>query len=310
VVKSMINLSLLPKETRDQIELKEATDMTFNRFVDEAYSDIWWNLLAERADPDYQHSMLASLVGGQGSGKSNAAISMCCFMDPTFNVDRIYFGYDELVKDRHKLQPNTAVLVDEQSELFGLDSHRVSIVLQNLKEQLRKKSIHFFFCSPTLYPESKTSMYIIETMFIDFEEQECYAALKTREGLTLGHIKIPHPLKILEDGSSYATQELMDAYEERAQMVMENKLFQRAEKVYVNKMGYIPQSTLIQIINKIYPEYHAGVVPLEIAGRIKLDKELSGEWEVSGRSVKKEDRSRKPLKKPMRPMRLMRKKNG
>jgi hypothetical protein len=55
-------------------------------------------------------------------------------------------------------------------------------------------------------------------------------------------------------------------------------------------MGYIPNNTLIQLINKIFPEYQAGVVPVEIAGRIKLEKELAGVWEVAGKITRK-DRS-------------------
>ena len=314
---SMIDINSLPKEVRDIIELKEATDMTFSRFVDEDYSDIWWNILAERANPNVEHSIICSVTGMQGAGKSSAVIAMACFMDPNFSVEHIYFGYDQLVYNRHKLKPNSVVIVDEQSEQYGLDSHRISIILQNLKEQLRKKSIHFFFYAPTLYPESKSSMYIIETMFIDYETQECYAALKTRDGLTLGHIRIPYPLKVLEDGSTLATPELMKAYEakkdahlekvlgnqnvnqfdEWANRVQQEKMFKKAEKLYVKRMGYIPNNTLIGIINRIFPEFQSGVVSGEIATRIKMDKELSGEWEISGRGTKKKDEKKKPKRR-------------
>jgi hypothetical protein len=144
-------------------------------------------------------------------------------------------------------------------------------------------------------------------MFIDYETQECYAAMKTREGLTLGHVRIPYPLKMLEDGTTLASKELIAAYEakkdahlerllnsknidvfeQRAEQVVQTPMFRKAEQIYVRKMGYIPQSSLINIINKLYPEYSAGVVPVEIAGRIKLNKELSGQWEVSGYGSKK-----------------------
>ena len=236
-----------------------------------------------------------------------AALAMCCYLDPTFTVDQIFFDYNDLVYNRHKLKPNSAVLVDEQSQSFGLDSHRVMVILASLKEQLRKKSIHFFFCAPVLYEEYKSSMYLFETMFIDYETQECYAAMKTREGLTLGHVRIPYPLKMLEDGTTLASKELIAAYEakkdahlerllnsknidvfeQRAEQVVQTPMFRKAEQIYVRKMGYIPQSSLINIINKLYPEYSAGVVPVEIAGRIKLNKELSGQWEVSGYGSKK-----------------------
>jgi hypothetical protein len=254
------------------------------------------------------HEYVVQGLVSSNSGKSLSSISICCMLDPNFSVDNIFFGYDELVQHRHMLDSNSAILVDEQSEVFGLDSHRINIVLQNLKETLRKKSIHFIFCAPTLYPEHQSSMYIIETIYIDFETQEVYAALKTRDGLTLGHIRIPHPLKILDDGSILATNELMveynkkkdahlekvlgrrsiDTFEERAKSVMSQDLFKKAEKIYVRKMGYIPQGSLIQIINKVYPEYNAGVVPIEIAGRIKLNKEISGEWEVAGKMTRRD----------------------
>lgn len=307
----MIDIKSLPRHIRDIIELKEATDSTFVRFADEDYTDVLWNMLAERGDSNTEHSFIASIYGMQGAGKSMTAISMCCFLDPNFSSENIYFDYNDLVYNRHKLNPNTAVLVDEQSQSFGLDSHRVMIILASLKEQLRKKSIHFIFCAPTLYEEAKSSMYLFETMFIDYEQQESYSAMKTREGLTLGHVRVPYPLKQLEDGTTLASPRLieeyqkkkdehlervlgkndMDIFEDRAQKVMQHPLFVKAEKLYKMKMGYIPQNTLIQIINKIYPEFNAGVVPVEIAGRIKLDKEISGEWEVSGRAATKKDRS-------------------
>jgi hypothetical protein len=306
-VVQMIDLASLPQEIRDVIELREQTDPTFWRFTEFDYTDIFWSILRERADPGVEHSIIMSITGSQGSGKSLSTISMCCFMDPTFTHERIFFNYNDLVKERIKLKPNTAVLLDEQSQTYGLDAHRVMVILSNIKEQLRKKSIHLFFCSPVLYEESKTSMYLLEIIFVDKKEQEAYGAFKTREGLTLGHVRIPHPLKLLSDGKSLASKELIDAYqwrkdehlevvlgqrdkdefEERAKLVMQNALFQKAEKIYKRQFGYIPQNTVIQIINKLYPEYHAGVVPYEIAGRIKLDRELSGEWMVPGRGKRR-----------------------
>jgi len=307
-----IDIRSLPKEVQDTIELREERDPTFERFLDEDYTEIFFNTLVERSNPEVEHSLILSIYGQQGSGKSLSAISIACILDPKFAQGKIYFDYNKLVYDRSELASNQAVLIDEQSQSFGLDSHRVMIILASLKEQLRKKSIHFIFCSPVLYTEHQSSMYLLETMFIDYETRECYAALKTREGLTLGHVRIPHPLKKLSNGRSLATKELLDSYEakkdahletvlgkqdtdifeERAKQIMKNPLFKKAEKMYIRKMGYIPQSTLIQIINKIFPEFHAGVVPLEIAGRIKLDKEITGKWEVAGRHTSKKARGK------------------
>jgi hypothetical protein len=263
--------------------------------------------LIERADPDKEHSVICSVVGEQGTGKSWSAIAMCHFMDPTFTIEKIFFSYNDLVHPRALLKPHSAILLDEQTQSYGLDSNRVMIMLQSIKEQLRKKSIHLFFCSPVLHPEASTSMYIIEVMFIDHETQEAYAALKTRQGQTLGHIRIPSPLKPLEDGKPLATKEFMeryesikdnhleqllgqkhaDVFEDRANAVMEHALFKKAESVYRRKLGYIPRDRVVQIINKIFPEYNAGVVPQEIAERIRMNRELEGKWLIPGTKKKK-----------------------
>lgn len=315
-----IDLNKLNQETRDIIEMREQTDQTFWRFSEYDYSDIFWNTVYERADPEYEHSLLISLVGTQGSGKSMAAITLCSALDPNFTIENIFFGYDELVHNRHKLQPNSAVLIDEQSQSYGIDSHRVMLILSSLKEQLRKKSIHFIFCAPVLYEESKSSMYIIETMFIDYQTSECYAALKTRDGLTLGHVRIPYPLKLLEDGRAFQTKSFIEAYqakkdkhlesvlgkggldvfEERAIAVINHQMFQQAEKLYVAKMGYIPQSTLIQLISKMFPEYKGGIAAVEVAGRVKLNRELSGKWGIAGATKGKKSA---PAKKSVKPVR-------
>jgi hypothetical protein len=302
-----IDVSKLPKYVQDVIEMREATDQTFYRFVDEDYSEWFFDLLNQRRNPEKEHSVIISCVGGQGNGKSLSAISIACYLDPTMNVNRVFFGYNDLVYNRAQLQENCAVIVDEQSQTYGLDAHRVMTILSNLKEQLRKKSIHFIFCAPVLYPESQTSMFIIETMFIDEEEQECFCALKTREGLTLGHVRIPHPLKRIDDQGGLASKGFIDAYqvkkdehlekvlnrkdmdvfEERAGNVVKHPLFKKAEKIYVRRYGYMPQSALIALINKIYPEFGAGVVAGEIAGRVRLNKEVAGEWELAGAGRKR-----------------------
>jgi len=65
----MIDLRDLPKEVADIIEIKEQVDSTFGNFIDNDYTDILWNILAERANPGLDHSMLMSITGLQGSGK-------------------------------------------------------------------------------------------------------------------------------------------------------------------------------------------------------------------------------------------------
>jgi len=239
--------------------------------------------------------VLSNGLVSSNSGKSFSSITACAILDPNFSADRIYFDYNQLVYDRKKLKPHSAVLVDEQTESYGVDSHRVNIILTALKEQLRKRSIHFFFCSPVLKEEYRSSHYVIETMFIDYEKEEVYCAYKTRELHTLGYIRIPHPKKFVSKELLKAYEEKKEAHldrltgakqvdemEERAKKIMDSPLFKKAEILYKKKLGYIPISMLFQIINKLYPEFKSSVIVGELASRIKFNKEVSGEWIISG----------------------------
>jgi hypothetical protein len=298
----MINTSELPREIRDFLELKMIQDQTFFRATEEDYTDVLFETLNSRSQVDSRHSYLASVFGRQGSGKSWAAIAMCKVLDPNFNVDQIYFNYNDLVYNRAKLKSGMAVLVDEQSDSYGIDSHRVNIILAALKEQLRKKSIHFFFCSPTLKEEYQSSMYVFETMFLDYETKECYAAYKTRELLTLGYVKIPSPLAVgvtKEELEAYEKKKdehlerltgakQVDEIEDRVKVIMDTELFKTAERIYKHQMGYIPMQMLYQIINKLFPEFKSSIIVGEIAARIKLNKEITGEWRMSGVARKKD----------------------
>jgi len=247
------------------------------------------------------HEYLADGLVTHNSGKSYAGITICSILDPNFNIEKIFFNYNDVIGNRHKFKPGDAILVDEQSDTYGIDSHRVNIILTALKEQLRKKSIHFVFCSPTLREESSSSMYILETMFIDYETDESYAAYKTRDGHVLGYVRVPNPktvvseefLKAYEDKKDMhldilTGKQQQDEIEDRANMVCSNELFIRAESIYKERVGYVPMSMLMQIINKIYPEFKSSVIVGEIAARIKLNREISGEWDTTERKKKRQ----------------------
>jgi hypothetical protein len=235
------------------------------------------------------------------SGKSYMTVSLAAILDPHISVENIYFDYTRLVYDKNKLQPHMSVLVDEQTEAWGVDSQRVATVIQALKEQLRKKSIHFFFVSPRLKPEFETSMYIFETMFIDKEDQVCYAAMKTRDLHCLGYVRIPHPRNFVSKEFLEAYERKKDAHldvltgklqvddiEEMAQRIISHKIFIYANKFYVEKRGYIPSGTLRQVVEKIFPEYRGNVFIFEVCDRIKFNMEISGRWEVSSGRKKEE----------------------
>ena len=289
----MIDTSKLPREIKDRVELRADSEPSFYRATEEDYTDELMATLDSRRSIEAHHSFIASITGMQGNGKSYSAITICKILDPEFSIDNVYFDYRDLVYNRATLKPGCAVLVDEQSEEYGLDSHRINIILGALKEQLRKKSIHFIFCSPTLKEEYKSSHYVLETMYIDYEEKVCYSAYKTRELMTLGYVRIPHPLNFVTEEflKSYETKKdehldkltgakQVDEIEEIAEKITSSELFAKAEIFYKKKIGYIPASMVIQIINKLYPEFKSSTIVGEVAARIKLNKELEGTWSI------------------------------
>lgn len=289
----MIDLNNLDKETQDRLTLKEEYEPSFSNALEVDYTDVCFATLDERRDPNIQHSYLASLHGMQGSGKSYAGLFLAGYLDPKFSIDKIYFDYNKLVYERSKLKPNTCVLIDEQSRQFGVDSQRIVTVLNALKEQLRKKSIHMIYCSPTLKDEYATSMYVLETMFIDKAFKEAYFAYKTNDLRCLGYVVLSHPLKsiskqllldyegVKDEHLEELTEKPHDEVEERAVKITNNDYFKRIEAMYVAKKGYIPSKILVQIINKIYPEFKSSVIVFELADRIRLNKESSNEWNIT-----------------------------
>jgi len=139
-------------------------------------------------------------------------------------------------------------------------------------------------------------------MFIDYEEKITYCAYKTRELLTLGYVRIPHPLnfvsnEFLEKYESLKDMHLdkltgvkhVDEVEDRAKLIMASPIFLKAELIYRKRLGYVPMNMLWQIISKLYPEFKSGVMVGELASRIKLNKELTGEWLISGLKGKKKN---------------------
>jgi len=79
----------------------------------------------------------------------------------------------------------------------------------------------------------------------------------------------------------------VDEVEDRAKLIISSPIFMKAELVYKKTLGYVPMNMLWQIISKLYPEFKSGVMVGELASRIKLNKELTGEWKISGVKPKK-----------------------
>lgn len=288
----MIDLSLLKKEVRDRLLLKEATDTTFGEALSNDYTETMFETLLERKNPNKEHSYIGTMYGQQGSSKSYSSLALSGFLDDNFSAEKIYFDVEDLVNDKHKLKSHDCVLVDEQARTYGIDSNRINIMIQIIKEQLRKRSIHMFFCSPTLKDEHTTSMYIFETLFIDEKKKLSYCAYKTNELHCLGYSMIPHPLNFInkqtlleyekkkDEHLDEILKEPKDSVEERSRLVMAHDIFMKAEKLYLKARGYIPHKVLVQIVEKIFPEFKGSVIVFELSDRVKANCEIENRWKI------------------------------
>lgn len=290
----MLNLNDLDTETKDRLEMKEQQEPTFVNAIDRDYTSIMFNTLTERSDPRKEQSYLASVFGVQGTGKSYSALSCCGFIDKKFDANsQVFFNYRDLIKARKTFKSGMAILMDEQQGLYGVDSHRITVLLTALKEQLRKRAIHMFNCSPVLRPEYESSMYVLETMFIDRENDECYLAYKTRELHTLGYVIVPHPSKFLPKEQIKAYEEQKDIHlnvltnqmeesddvQEMANEVINSDVFKKTWVMYQrNGKKFVSSNSLYQIINIVFPEFKGSIITNEVMGRIKFLMEQSGVW--------------------------------
>ena len=288
-----LDISNLDQETKDRLELKEQSEMSFANALDRDYTQILFDTLMYRSDSKNEQSYLASIYGVQGTGKSYSALTMCGFLDKNFDPKKqVFFNYKDVVKRRSEFKSGMAILIDEQKGLYGVDSHRVGILLTALKEQLRKRAIHMFYASPVLRQEHESSMYVFETMFIDKEYDECYMAYKTRELQTLGYVIMPHPSKFLskeqikdyedmkdENLDRLQSKNDIDDVEEMANEVIDSDTFKKAWQVYKNAgRKSLTNSVLNQVVGVVFPEFKGSVITGEVSGRVRFKMEMDGEW--------------------------------
>jgi hypothetical protein len=305
----MLDLSSLPRLTREILELKESTIPTFERVLEIDMTDELFGIMDISRAKNSQQSFISDIEGIQGSGKSYVGLFECGYIDKNFNAENIFFDFNKLVNNRKELKPHSAVLMDEQTQVFGVDSMRISIIMNAIKDRLRKKNISLIFCSPRLRETHVNSRFVQETLFIDEEMKESYIALKIAQNLQcLGYSVIPHPLsvvskkllleyeKLKDESLDELLSQPVDDVEERAKMIIQDKDFKSAEEVYLSEVGFIPYRTLIQIINRMFPEFKGSVIVYELADRVRLLKELGRgdgikdfgqKWKIAGKSWEK-----------------------
>lgn len=104
------------------------------------------------------------IKGEQGTQKSSAGISLAQKFDPTFNIERINFTYDEFTDKFKNSMPKTFHQLDEEVFKYGTGSQRVVNEMQTLIETLRKRQNSMIVVSPELkyFPEELFT-YVLET---------------------------------------------------------------------------------------------------------------------------------------------------
>jgi hypothetical protein len=91
--------------------------------------------------------------GMEGTGKSTLAFTFAHFLDPTFNLDRVVFSADGLMKAIDNAKPESAIVMDEA--IISLASQSASTAIQQILIKkfvtIRKKRLYIFLVIPSIF---------------------------------------------------------------------------------------------------------------------------------------------------------------
>jgi len=91
--------------------------------------------------------------GREGTGKSTLAMQLAYVVDPTFNINRVCFKWDEFFEKGRKLKPHRAIIFDEAHN--GL-SAKSALSKQNKKlvqflMEVRQRNLFIFIVLPSIF---------------------------------------------------------------------------------------------------------------------------------------------------------------
>lgn len=100
-----------------------------------------------------KYDYITALTGYEGDGKSTLGLELCCFVDPTFSLERIVFNPEQFKKEYDSIKRGQALLVDEAIDVFGAKSQMRKEQYANLKALVKGRSKCAFvtLCSPSLF---------------------------------------------------------------------------------------------------------------------------------------------------------------
>lgn len=93
------------------------------------------------------------ISGMEGSGKSTLAFTLAHFLDPTFDLDRVVFSPQDLMRAIDNAKPESAIVMDEA--IISLDSASASTSMQHVLIRkfvtIRKKRLYIFLVIPSIF---------------------------------------------------------------------------------------------------------------------------------------------------------------
>ena len=86
------------------------------------------------------------IIGQTGSGKSLSAMTLARWIDPDWNIDKLFWDYHELLDYvRTEAKSGDCLVLDEDPRFFGLGSLTLNYAIQNIECTLRYRQINFIF---------------------------------------------------------------------------------------------------------------------------------------------------------------------
>jgi len=186
------------------------------------------------------------ICGDTGTGKSFCALSMAEKLDPTFNVNRIHFDHNQLLRAIRDSKPGEAHVMDEAGATFGARDFMSAgnKELSKIFQVFRYKNLYLIWTLPDMAMidiNARRLMHTyVETQKVDFKRKLTIVRwfqvlIKRREGeiyyvLVRGKDKLGHRYKLDPVHIPKPSDALLVDYE-----VLKNSYFHKLIKDALNK---------------------------------------------------------------------------
>lgn len=285
-----LDLSWLKIPELDKINLMKRTEwdrnfaLNFGRDLSKAFQD------KLRFQYEHKQNYIIDIFGESGSTKSYAAISLAGQSPSPPVIEQIFFRLDDLNKYMPKLDQGATIIMDERVQVYGVGRQRLDAEYTLMMETLRKKQINFWIVSP-LVRAKEHAFFLIRALRLTDYKTISYVELDNTMLECMGHLKIPHPEKIVGKKFVKAYEDKKDSFlatvlkkkstdylSAFAYEVIDSKPFTDLETLLKEKarkkkkmFSGIPHKLLMELANAKFPNLRRNIEVRTIVDKIHYE---------------------------------------